>query len=204
MSYVTFVPQAAGGEAADPGVFVQGNHVPAPLVEQSGVWIKTAGSAILLQDSYRLSTLDSPMWLVVDDGSADNTWELFERWQKEDNPFPIRYFKQENGGKCRAINRGLELAQGELFFTVDSDDYLTDDALEIAEYTNQNVFIQNLYPQADITRENFLYIPPGTSKLTLIVAVLFFATRLDMAVTLISFSWSTLATSTRTPILSVT
>jgi hypothetical protein len=42
-----------------------------------------------------------------------------------------------------------------------------DDALEIAEYTNQNVFIQNLYPQADITRENFLYIPPGTSKLTL-------------------------------------
>ena len=42
-----------------------------------------------------------------------------------------------------------------------------DDALEIAEYTNQNVFIQNLYPQADITKENFLYIPPGTSKLTL-------------------------------------
>jgi len=38
--------------------------------------------------------------------------------------------KQENGGKCRAINKGLELAQGELFFTVDSDDYLTDDALE--------------------------------------------------------------------------
>ena len=28
------------------------------------------------------------------------------------------------------MNRGLEMAQGELFFTVDSDDYLTDDALE--------------------------------------------------------------------------
>ncbi len=69
-------------------------------------------------------------WLVVDDGSADNTQELFEAWSKEDNPFPIRYFKKENGGKCRAINYALERAKGELFFTVDSDDYLTDDALE--------------------------------------------------------------------------
>lgn len=69
-------------------------------------------------------------WLVVDDGSSDNTQDLFEKWALEDNPFSIHYFKQENGGKCRAINRGLELAQGELFFTVDSDDYLTDDALE--------------------------------------------------------------------------
>jgi len=69
-------------------------------------------------------------WLVVDDGSSDETQALFSGWCQEDNPFPIRYFKQENGGKCRAINRGLENAQGELFFTVDSDDYLTDDALE--------------------------------------------------------------------------
>jgi hypothetical protein len=69
MSYVTFVPQAPIGESADPGVFVQGTHVPAPLVEQSGVWIKSSGSAILLQDSYRLSTCDHPMWLVVDEGN---------------------------------------------------------------------------------------------------------------------------------------
>jgi len=69
MSYVTFVPQAPLGENADPGIFVQGTHVPAPIVEQNGVWIKTAGSSILLQDSYRLSTVDCPLWLVVDDGS---------------------------------------------------------------------------------------------------------------------------------------
>ena len=69
-------------------------------------------------------------WLVVDDGSADNTKELFEVWQKEENLFPIRYYRQENGGKHRAINKGLELARGELFFVVDSDDYLTDDAVE--------------------------------------------------------------------------
>ena len=69
-------------------------------------------------------------WVVVDDGSSDGTEELFARWAREENPFPIRYHKQENGGKCRAINRGLEMAEGELFFTVDSDDYLTDNALE--------------------------------------------------------------------------
>lgn len=70
MSYVTFVPQTTAGESADPGIFVQGVHVPAPLVEQNGVWIKTAGSAILLKDAYRLSTCESPMWLVVDDGTV--------------------------------------------------------------------------------------------------------------------------------------
>lgn len=69
-------------------------------------------------------------WLVVDDGSSDDTEQLFAAWQQESNPFPIRYIKKENGGKCRAINLGLEMARGELFFTVDSDDYLTEDALE--------------------------------------------------------------------------
>lgn len=42
-----------------------------------------------------------------------------------------------------------------------------DDSLEIAEYTNQNVFVRNLYQSADISRENFMYIPTGTSKLTI-------------------------------------
>lgn len=69
-------------------------------------------------------------WLIVDDGSTDNTKELINKWKMEQNAFEIRYVWQKNGGKCRAINKGLDLAKGELFFTVDSDDYLTDDALE--------------------------------------------------------------------------
>ncbi len=69
-------------------------------------------------------------WLIVDDGSSDNTEELVNQWIKDDPGFIIRYYKQKNGGKCRAINYGLDLSKGELFFTVDSDDYLTDDALE--------------------------------------------------------------------------
>ena len=40
-----------------------------------------------------------------------------------------------------------------------------DDSLEISEYTNQNVFVENLYQKADVSMENFIYIPTGTSKL---------------------------------------
>ena len=97
------------------------------------VFTPTYNRAYILENLYRSLQRQSFTdfeWLVVDDGSSDVTKALFERWQKEDNPFPIRYCYKENGGKCRAINYGLKLAQGELFFTVDSDDYLTDDALE--------------------------------------------------------------------------
>ena len=38
-------------------------------------------------------------WLIIDDGSSDNTEELFEIWSKENNNFQIRYYKKENGGK---------------------------------------------------------------------------------------------------------
>lgn len=49
--------------------------------------------------------------------------------QKKKN-LPIRYYKVTNGGKHRAINKATDLANGELFFIVDSDDYLVEDALE--------------------------------------------------------------------------
>lgn len=97
------------------------------------VFTPTYNRAYILENLYRSLQRQSYgdfEWLVVDDGSSDGTEALFDRWRREENPFPIRYVRQENGGKCRAINHGLELARGELFFTVDSDDYLTDDALE--------------------------------------------------------------------------
>lgn len=97
------------------------------------VFTPTYNRAYILENLYRSLQRQSYgdfEWLVVDDGSSDGTEALFDRWRREENPFPIRYVRQENGGKCRAINHGLKLARGELFFTVDSDDYLTDDALE--------------------------------------------------------------------------
>lgn len=99
------------------------------------VFTPTFNRAYIIETLYRSlqrQTFHDFEWLVVDDGSFDNTEELFARWQQEKNPFLIRYYKKENGGKCSAINYALDLAQGELFFVVDSDDYLTDDALEKA------------------------------------------------------------------------
>lgn len=69
-------------------------------------------------------------WLVVDDGSTDNTEQYFSDLLTRQQLFPIRYIKQKNGGKHRAINNGVKNASGELFFIVDSDDYLTENAIE--------------------------------------------------------------------------
>lgn len=63
-------------------------------------------------------------WLIIDDGSMDNTQEILECWSRMNNPFPMRYYKVKNGGKQRAINMAMELAKGKFFFIVDSDDAL--------------------------------------------------------------------------------
>ena len=97
------------------------------------VFTPTYNRAYIIENLYRSlqrQTFRDFEWLIVDDGSSDNTAEVISAWQQDKNDFPIRYYKKENGGKCRAINFGADLAEGELFFNVDSDDYLTDDALE--------------------------------------------------------------------------
>lgn len=66
-------------------------------------------------------------WLVIDDGSQDQTEYLFNDWTSRDNPFEVRYYKQENRGLIRTLNRGIELARGEYFAKIDSDDYVVDD-----------------------------------------------------------------------------
>lgn len=84
----------------------------------------------VLYRSIQRQTYRNFEWIIMDDGSTDNTEELVRSWMEDGNDFPIRFYKVPNGGKCRAINRGLDLAEGELFFIMDSDDYLTDDSLE--------------------------------------------------------------------------
>ena len=70
------------------------------------------------------------LWIVVDDGSRDNTRELVESWQKEDNGFQIQYIYKENGGLYTGYNAAIAAAETELCVCVDSDDHLTDDAVE--------------------------------------------------------------------------
>lgn len=75
-------------------------------------------------------------WLVVDDGSTDSTQQWFETINKA--KFPIRYIRQNNGGKHTAINTGVVNACADWFFIVDSDDYLPPSSIEtILKYTNQ-------------------------------------------------------------------
>ena len=92
-----------------------------------------------LYDSLCRQTFHDFEWVVVDDGSTDNTEEVMQRLMARDHFFPIIYRKQPNGGKHRAWNRGVELASGELIFGCDSDDYLTDDALENANRVELSV-----------------------------------------------------------------
>ena len=84
-----------------------------------------------LYESLCKQTFKDFEWLIVDDGSTDDTKSLsLSLSSREGTDFPIRYFYQENGGKPSAFNNGIGRAKGELFFIVDSDDYITPDALE--------------------------------------------------------------------------
>ena len=71
-------------------------------------------------------------WIIVDDGSQDTTQDLVGLWISH-NKIPIIYEKKENEGKHIAINRGVDLANNELFFIVDSDDYLIQNATTLIE-----------------------------------------------------------------------
>lgn len=82
-----------------------------------------------LYESLRRQTCNKFVWLIVDDGSTDNTDKVVENWMTE-SKVCIQYLYQENAGKSVAHNKGVELSDTELFVCVDSDDYLTENAVE--------------------------------------------------------------------------
>ena len=71
------------------------------------------------------------IWLIVDDGSSDNTAELVKAWQAEENDFEIQYIYKENGGMHTAHNTAYAMIDTELNTCVDSDDALAPDAVQI-------------------------------------------------------------------------
>lgn len=96
------------------------------------VFTPTYNRALFLKkvyDSLVRQTVQNFEWVVVDDGSKDNTKEVVENFQRE-NKLPINYCYQNNAGKHIAINKGVSLAKGKLFLILDSDDFLPENSLE--------------------------------------------------------------------------
>lgn len=101
-------------------------------------------------------------WLIVDDGSTDDTEAYINSILQSE--FDIKYVHKENGGKHTALNYGIAQIDTELTFIVDSDDYLTEDAVEIIYqyykkyHGNSNIsgyaFLR-CFPNGDINGKKF-------------------------------------------------
>lgn len=84
--------------------------------------LKRLGDSLLAQTSKDFE------WLVIDDGSSDETAAVVNDFSSQAS-FPVRYVKKDNGGKHTAINLGVSMISSGLTFIVDSDDWLTEDAV---------------------------------------------------------------------------
>ena len=89
-----------------------------------------AGTLHRVYESLSRQTFRGFEWVVVDDGSTDNTHESILDWQARAD-FPIRYFWQNNQHKKTAFNRGVREARGKLIVGLDSDDEMPPDALAV-------------------------------------------------------------------------
>jgi glycosyltransferase involved in cell wall biosynthesis len=111
------------------------------------VFTPTYNRAPLLKrvyDSLIVQNNTSFEWVIVDDGSTDDTEVVVANFMAE-KKIPIIYFKQENKGKHFAINQGVKLAKGDYFLILDSDDALAADAInQISENINLIVETPNV------------------------------------------------------------
>lgn len=99
------------------------------------VFTPTYNRSNLLPDLYQSllrQTSKNFEWLIIDDGSTDDTSLIVENFIKE-KILKINYIKVTNGGKHRAINIAADKSLGEYVFIVDSDDILESSAIEIGE-----------------------------------------------------------------------
>lgn len=70
------------------------------------------------------------IWMIIDDGSTDNTESLINSWKNE-NVISIQYIKKDNGGKHTAIDLSNQLCETEFICCIDSDDYITPDCTSV-------------------------------------------------------------------------
>lgn len=80
-------------------------------------------------EGMKRQTNKSFIWMIIDDGSTDETKTLAELWQKEEPGFEIQYYEKENGGLHTAYNEAISHIETELAVCIDSDDFMPEDAV---------------------------------------------------------------------------
>lgn len=115
-------------------------------MNQLTIFTPTYNRAYLLTNLYKSlcdQTIKNFKWLIIDDGSTDNTEEIVDTWKRH-GEISILYYKQSNQGKHIAHNKAIEICDSELFFCVDSDDILTPNAVEIILDLNEKEVNSNI------------------------------------------------------------
>ncbi len=81
-------------------------------------------------ESMRRQTNKNFIWMIIDDGSTDDTQSLVAHWLQEPLDFEIQYYYKENGGLHTAYNEAIAHIDTELCVCIDSDDFMPEDAVE--------------------------------------------------------------------------
>ncbi len=81
-------------------------------------------------ESMKRQTNKDFIWMIIDDGSTDNTWDLIRSWESQMLDFEIFCYHKENGGLHTAYNEAIAHIETELCVCIDSDDFMPDDAVE--------------------------------------------------------------------------
>ena len=103
------------------------------FIPQLSIVTPTYNRAALLArcyDSLAAQSCKDYEWIVVDDGSSDDTQQIIQKLQETEDGFPIQYIKKDNGGKHTALNASHPYLNGKYVLILDSDDLLKPDAVE--------------------------------------------------------------------------
>lgn len=81
-------------------------------------------------ESMKRQTSKEFIWMIIDDGSTDNTFEIVKKWMNQPLDFQMEYYYKENGGLHTAYNEAISHIETELCVCIDSDDFMPDNAVE--------------------------------------------------------------------------